>query len=91
VNGGVLAPGVVVDLAVNYCGERGLLGVAVHPEFGTGADKDWVYLYYTASSDGVADESTDCGQARTNRLDRFTWDAGLQRLVAPVVEIATFP
>jgi glucose/arabinose dehydrogenase len=90
VNGGVLAPGVVVDLAVNYCGERGLLGVAVHPEFGAGMNKDWVYLYYTASS-GVADENTNCGEARINRLDRFTWDAGLQRLVAPVAEIATFP
>lgn len=27
-------------------GDRGLLGAAVHPEFGTGVGKDWIYVGY---------------------------------------------
>jgi glucose/arabinose dehydrogenase len=45
--GGVLlaTPFVTVNTSAN--GERGLLGVAFHPQFAT---NHWVYLYYTASS-----------------------------------------
>jgi glucose/arabinose dehydrogenase len=45
-NGALLAtPFVTVNTTAN--GERGLLGVAFHPQFST---NHWVYLYYTASS-----------------------------------------
>ena len=69
----------VLDLAVNFFDERGLLGIAVHPEF---ADNGYVYLYWTASGEGEGDQGLlgpdtdeefavpDLG----NRVDRFVWD-----------------
>src|SRR6185436_12571875 len=40
----------VLDLPVNFASERGLLGIALHPQFqGNG----YVYLYWTASSTGA--------------------------------------
>jgi glucose/arabinose dehydrogenase len=50
-----------VTLTVDSSDERGLLGVALHPEFGTNPDKRWVYLYYTTPEGGVH-----------NRISRFT-------------------
>lgn len=44
VTNGVLNGTAVLDLAVNGCDERGLLGIAVHPDFGASMGKDWVYL-----------------------------------------------
>ena len=69
----------VLDLAVNFFDERGLLGIAVHPQF---ADNGYVYLYWTASGEGEGDEGmlgpdTDEEFALPdlgNRVDRFTWD-----------------
>jgi aldose sugar dehydrogenase len=69
---------IVLDLDVASGGERGLLGIAVHPDLGAGMD--FVYLYYTVSpSPGVVE----------NRLDRFVWNG--MNLVAPVVNLHTFP
>ncbi len=69
----------VVDLAVNFFDERGLLGIALHPDF---ASNGFVYLYWTESAkgesgDGMFGEDTD--EAKTlpdlgNRVDRFIWD-----------------
>jgi glucose/arabinose dehydrogenase/uncharacterized cupredoxin-like copper-binding protein len=69
----------VLDLAVNYFDERGLLGIALHPDF---ADNGYVYLYWTSSGEGEGDEGllgpdTDGETALPelgNRVDRFTWD-----------------
>jgi aldose sugar dehydrogenase len=69
----------VLDLAVNFFDERGLLGIAVHPQF---ADNGYVYLYWTASGEGEGDggllgPDTDEEFAVPelgNRVDRFTWD-----------------
>jgi len=69
----------VVDLAVNFFDERGLLGIALHPEF---AENGYVYLYWTASGEGNGDEGllgTDTDDEFTlpdlgNRVDRFAWD-----------------
>lgn len=59
-NGALLsAPFVHVPTTEN--GERGLLGVAFHPNFGT-AGSNYVYLYYTTTSGGVAH----------NRISRYT-------------------
>jgi aldose sugar dehydrogenase len=60
----------VHDFHVTNDGERGLLGIAVHPEFGLGMEKDWVYFYYTASP-AMADV---VGGSPDNQIDRFTWD-----------------
>jgi glucose/arabinose dehydrogenase len=64
---GVLQAGAVLDLAVDGSSERGLLGIAVHPDF---PEKPFVYLYYTESTTGT-DSS---GSAAANRVDRYTWN-----------------
>ncbi len=69
----------VLDLAVNFFDERGLLGIAVHPQF---AENGYVYLYWTASGQGEGDEGrlgpdTDAERELPdlgNRVDRFVWD-----------------
>lgn len=69
----------VLDLAVNFFDERGLLGIAVHPEF---ADNGYVYLYWTSSGEGEGEGGllgADTDDEFTlpelgNRVDRFVWD-----------------
>jgi glucose/arabinose dehydrogenase len=69
----------VLDLAVNFFDERGLLGIAVHPDFATNG---FVYLYWTSSGEGEGEggllgPDTDGEKALPdlgNRVDRFTWD-----------------
>ena len=60
-----------LDLPVNFGSERGLLGIALHPEFSTNPS---VYLYWTQSTTGadttVLSETPFLG----NRVDRYTWD-----------------
>ncbi|HSF57202.1 MAG TPA: PQQ-dependent sugar dehydrogenase, partial [Candidatus Binatia bacterium] len=41
---GVLQPGQVLDVGVDSASERGLLGIAIHPNFPA---SPFVYLYYT--------------------------------------------
>ena len=48
VNGAVTAT--VLDLPVNSASERGLLGIALHPDF---RRNGWVYLFWTESSTGT--------------------------------------
>lgn len=57
--------GEVLDLPVNSSSERGLLGLAVHPDFPAAP---WVYTYYSLASGG------DGGAWLENRVSRFTWD-----------------
>ena len=45
--------GVVLDLAVNFNSERGLLGIALHPNF---PQVPYVYLYNTESTTGARHE-----------------------------------
>ena len=45
---GGAAPVTVLDLAVNSASERGLLGIALHPQF---AANGFVYLYWTREHD----------------------------------------
>jgi aldose sugar dehydrogenase len=78
-----------LDLDVESAGERGLLGIAVHPDFGQGMGRDWVYLYYTASK-SMGDEVSG-GADYENHVDRFEWNNVNHRLVDPVVPIDVFP
>lgn len=87
VNGTVTAT--VLDLPVNSNSERGLLGIALHPNFPTDPR---VYLYWTESSTG--EDSTDVTQVGNpssafapgtprplgNRVDSFIWNAASQTL-----------
>jgi uncharacterized repeat protein (TIGR01451 family) len=62
---------VAVDLAVNNASERGLLGIALHPNFPA---TPYVYLYWTESSTGVDTSNTDEVALLGNRVDRFIWN-----------------
>jgi Glucose / Sorbosone dehydrogenase len=64
---GVLQAGAVLDVHVDSASERGLLGIALHPNF---PPTNFVYLYYTESS-AVSDTS---GSPLANRVYRYTWN-----------------
>ena len=52
VTGGALNGTAVLDLDVEGCEERGLLGIALHPDF---ASNHFVYLFYNPSNE-IADD-----------------------------------
>lgn len=63
--------GTVLDLAVNFGSERGLLGIALHPRFtANGA----VYLYWTESTSGADTDVLSETNLVGNRVDRYTWN-----------------
>jgi aldose sugar dehydrogenase len=66
--GGALAAGPVLDLPVIANSERGLLGIALDPGFGTNG---FVYLYYS-SNDRTG--TLDGGSWVDNRVARFHWN-----------------
>ncbi len=74
----------VLDLAVNFGSERGLLGIALHPDFPTNPG---VYLYWTESTTGndtsVLSETPLLG----NRVDRFTWDGSTLTLDRNIIRL----
>ena len=55
VKNGVLLPTPFHQFSVNASGERGLLGVALHPNF---ANNGWVYAHYTSTSGSVHNRIT---------------------------------
>lgn len=69
--GGLLQATPVLDLAVNSTSERGLLSMALHPNFPTDPS---VYIRWTASSTGA--DSTVVAEVPLlgNRLDRYVWN-----------------
>ncbi|HMN29397.1 MAG TPA: PQQ-dependent sugar dehydrogenase, partial [Caldilineaceae bacterium] len=75
---GVLLPTPFIDLRaeVNTVVDRGLLGIAVHPQFPT---QPYIYLLYTYDPPGVA---LDKAGARVSRLLRVTADAAQNYNVA---------
>ncbi|HYH91916.1 MAG TPA: PQQ-dependent sugar dehydrogenase [Candidatus Saccharimonadales bacterium] len=89
VQGGV-ASEPVLDLAVNFFDERGLLGIALHPRF---TENGFVYLYWTASGEGEGDEGRlgpDTDEATAvpelgNRVDRFRWDGTALSFDRPII------
>lgn len=74
---------IVLDLPVNFASERGLLGIALHPDF---RRNRWVYLFWTESSTGAdTNVLANVGNANSpfrlgtaspmgNRVDRFVWN-----------------
>jgi len=61
----------VLDLAVNFGSERGLLGIALHPDF---LETKFVYLYWTESTTGADTDVLSETPFLGNRVDRFTWN-----------------
>ncbi len=69
--GGVLQAAPVLDLPVNSNSERGLLSMALHPNFpGT----PYAYVRWTQSSTGADSTSVSEVPLLGNRLDRFIWN-----------------
>jgi glucose/arabinose dehydrogenase len=88
--------GIALDLAVNNASERGLLGIAVHPDFAT---NDFVYLFWSCIAPppgnpfvptarrcpGPPLQGADSADVLAtpllgNRVDRFTWDGTTETL-----------
>jgi uncharacterized protein (TIGR03118 family) len=69
--------GTALDLAVNSASERGLLGIALQPDF---AHTHGVYLYWTQST--TLADSTDLAEVPMmgNRVDRYVWDPATEKL-----------
>ena len=61
----------VLDLAVNSGSERGLLGIALHPDF---PSTPQVYLYWTESTTGADTTVLSETPLLGNRVDRFVWN-----------------
>lgn len=61
----------VLDLAVNFGSERGLLGIALHPAFPANPG---VYLYWTESTTGADTNVLSQVPLLGNRVDRFVWN-----------------
>jgi uncharacterized protein (TIGR03118 family) len=75
INGAVV--GTALDLAVNSASERGLLGIALAPDF---AASQGVYLYWTQSSTGGDSSNLADVPLLGNRVDRFIWDRATEKL-----------
>ena len=75
------AAALVLDLPVNSASERGLLGIALHPDF---PDNSGVYLFWSESTTGA--DSTGVAEVPLlgNRVDRFEWDGSTLTLGAPI-------
>jgi glucose/arabinose dehydrogenase len=74
---GVLQPTPVLDLAVNFASERGLLSLALHPQFPA---TPWVYVRWTESSTGADTDVISDVPLLGNRVDRYLWDAATSTL-----------
>lgn len=61
----------VLDLPVNNASERGLLGIALHPQFN---QNGFVYLDWTESSTGIDTANIDEIPLLGNRVDRYIWN-----------------
>lgn len=104
VNGAVA--GTVLDLAVNNASERGLLGIALDPNFAT---NHFVYLYWTCRAPPGPDQFTpsvrECPDQPAmgddtddilavpllgNRLDRFVWNGSTLTFDRNLIKLRSF-
>src|SRR5437867_11346627 len=74
--GGVVQATPMLDVAVDSASERGLLGVALDPDFSVNRR---VFLYYTESSTGA--DTTGSPAPLANRVYSYTWNG--TSLVSP--------
>lgn len=83
VTNGVLQ-GTALDLAVNSSSERGLLGMALSPDF---ASDRSVYLYWTESSTGSDTNVVSNTPLLGNRVDRFIWNGSTLSFDRNVIQL----
>jgi uncharacterized protein (TIGR03118 family) len=68
-----LGSGPINNLPINFNSERGLLGIALSPNF---ANDHNVYLYWTENTSGPApDDNVANTPVLGNRVDRFVWNS----------------
>ena len=81
--------GAVLDLAVNSNSERGLLGIALHPDFD---DNGFVYLFWSESNTFADSNSSTAVDLLANRVDRFHWDGSTLTPTAgnPIIRFRAF-
>src|SRR5256712_10135181 len=77
----------VLDPAVNSASERGLLGIALHPNF---PKHPWVYLYWTESSTGADSAALADVPLLGNHVDRFTWDGASLTFDQNIIRLHAF-
>ncbi len=80
--------GTALDLNVNYSSERGLLGIALHPEFHN--DEPFVYLYWTASTTGADSDDLAKVPLLGNRVDRFRWNGTKLLYDGPMIALRAY-
>jgi len=74
----------VLDLAVNFGSERGLLGIALHPDFPANRG---VYLYWTESTSGGDTDDLSETPLLGNRVDRFAWNGSTLTLEHNLIQL----
>ena len=82
-----MVQGVALDLPVNSASERGLLGIALHPNF---PGDPGVYLYWTESSTGADSTSLADVALLGNRVDRFEWNGSTLTHDADIIRLRAF-
>ena len=82
---GTVQSAAVLDLTVENDSERGLLGIAVHPNFNS---NKFVYLYFTHSG-------TTCGSTPAdppaNRVCRYFWEGSALVGPTPIIDLPGTP
>ncbi len=75
---------IALDLDVNFGSERGLLGIALHPDF---PNDPGVYLYWTESTTGTDTDVLSQTPLLGNRVDRFVWDGSTLTFEQNLIQI----
>ena len=82
--GGVVQATPALDLAVNSNSERGLLSIALHPDFPRDPS---VYLFWTQSSTGADSAAVSDVPLAGNRIDRFTWNGSTLTFAQSIAQL----
>jgi aldose sugar dehydrogenase len=77
----------VLDLAVNSASERGLLGIALDPQFFVNGR---VYLYWSESTTGTDSADLATVPLLGNRVDRFYWDGSTLTFDRNIIRLRAF-
>ena len=83
---GVLQAGQVLDVAVDSASERGLLGIALHPNFPA---TPLVYLYYTESS--TSGDTSGSPAPLANRVYSYNWTGSALASPALILDLPVTP
>src|SRR5262249_25107814 len=87
VTNGVIQAANVLDLAVNSAVERGLLGIALHPDF---PGNPGVYLYWTQTLSGVDSTTLADVPLLGNRVDRYVWNGSSLTFDRNLIQLHAF-